>query len=97
MRRLWVLVVLLASMGCSVQEKPTLLVFTAPWCKFCKFDEPRVDRLRSTYNVIKIDYDTDPATVKYYNVSALPTYILIRGDQVIARSNQLRDIENAQH
>jgi thioredoxin 1 len=60
-----------------------LLDFWAPWCKPCKLMAPVIDEIEKDYTNIKvtrINADEDGGMVTNYNVSSIPTYILIKDD-----------------
>jgi thiol-disulfide isomerase/thioredoxin len=73
-------------------EKPTLLIFSAPWCPACirmateTYPEAAVKKLFSKMNVQKINIDLveNEAISKKYNVKAIPSLILVNtsGEEV---------------
>jgi thioredoxin 1 len=57
-------------------------------CGPCKIIGPHFDELSELYeNVIfiKVNVDESPDTAAKYNVSAMPTFIFIKGGEVINR------------
>ena len=68
---------------------PVLVDFYATWCGPCRLVAPsvaeiarlRADRLR----VGKIDIDHSRATAEKFRVSAVPTFVLLRGPKELAR------------
>ena len=59
-----------------------LLDFWAPWCSPCKLMNPILDEIEKEYNlkIQKINVDEDSAMVQQYNISSVPTYILLKED-----------------
>ena len=70
-------------------EKPTLLDFHATWCGPCKAIAPLFGQLAAEYDgdavLIKVDVDDNPDTAAKYQVSAMPTFLFIKGGQVVDR------------
>ena len=62
--------------------KYLLLDFWAPWCNPCKLMKPIIDEIEKEYDVEiqRINIDKDSAMVQQYNISSVPTYILIKED-----------------
>ena len=62
------------------------LYFSATWCIPCKSFSPIMDRVAmSGIPVQKVDVDIQKDLVNQYNVSSVPTVILIQNGQVINR------------
>jgi thioredoxin 1 len=62
------------------------LYFSASWCGPCLQLGPTMDQLsREGINVRKIDVDSNPALTSQYNIRNVPTVILIKNSQEIAR------------
>ena len=61
----------------------------APWCGPCRLMAPLMDWAASTYagtlRVGKLEADSNPACRDTYRIQGLPTLILFRGGEEIAR------------
>ena len=58
-----------------------LLDFWAPWCNPCKLMNPILDEIEKEYQdlkIVKINVDEDAGMVNNYNITSVPTYILIK-------------------
>lgn len=70
------------------------LYFSATWCGPCLQLGPTMSSLqREGYNVRKIDVDSDPNLPSQYNVRNIPTVVLLKNGQEVARrvGNQTKD------
>ena len=64
-----------------------LLDFNATWCGPCRQMSPIVDKLhREGFPVYKIDADQRKDLMTRYNVTGLPTFVMIVGGQEVQRS-----------
>ncbi|MBW4495768.1 MAG: thiol reductase thioredoxin [Oscillatoria princeps RMCB-10] len=67
--------------------KPVLVYFWAAWCGPCRLVSPSVDWAAATYgdrlNIVKMEVDTNPATVKQYQVEGIPALRLFEGGEEI--------------
>ena len=62
------------------------LYFSATWCGPCRTLGPVMNELqREGYNIRKIDVDSDPNTPSQYNVRNIPTVVLLKNGQEVAR------------
>jgi thioredoxin 1 len=67
-------------------NKYVLLDFWANWCHPCKLMNPVLDQIEKEYpniKIVKINVDEDSAMVQEYNITSVPTYILIKEDKEI--------------
>ena len=64
-----------------------LLDFWAEWCTPCKMMNPIIDEIEKEYEnveVVRINADEDKRMVEMYKVLSIPTYILIKDEEVIS-------------
>ncbi len=66
-------------------EKTVLLDFYADWCGPCRMVSPIVDEIseeHSEYLVGKVNVDNEPELARAFNVSSIPTLVVIKGGKV---------------
>lgn len=70
-------------------DQAVLVDFWAEWCGPCKMIAPIVDELANEYEgqmrVAKLDADENQATMFAYQVMGIPTLILFKGGEAVAR------------
>lgn len=70
-------------------DRPALVDFHAGWCPPCKALGPTIDALASEYEgravVAKVDVDESPALAQRYGVQSIPTLLVLKGGEVIAK------------
>jgi len=75
-----------------VQSKtPVLIDFYAQWCGPCKMMAPIIDDIAREYNgklkVVKVDVDESGETAATYGVTAMPTFVVFKDGQEVARKS----------
>jgi len=70
-------------------EKPVLVDFWAEWCGPCHMIAPSVKQIAEDYGdsllVAKMDIDTNPITPGRYGIFSIPTLMLFKGGDAVAR------------
>lgn len=72
------------------EDAPVLVDFWAPWCGPCRTLSPIVDEiaddLAGQIKVAKCNVDENQDIAMKYGVMSIPTLVLLKGDQEIART-----------
>ncbi|HEX2025074.1 MAG TPA: thioredoxin [Actinomycetota bacterium] len=70
-------------------EKPVLVDFWADWCVPCHMVSPVVEEIgrdkAETLKVAKLNVDDNPSATQRYGVMSIPTLILFKGGEEVAR------------
>ncbi len=71
-------------------EAPVLVDFYADWCAPCKYVAPLMDELAQTHEgrllVVKVDTDQAPDLSQKLSIRSIPTLILFKEGEEVARS-----------
>ena len=85
----------------ALQNKLTVVDCTATWCGPCKMIAPVFHELSNEYGgrvqFIKVDVDENPEAAQKYGVSAMPTFLFIKGGEEVdrlmgANSERLKEV-----
>jgi thioredoxin 1 len=66
-----------------------LVDFWAPWCGPCRMMNPTIHNVAHDWKVCKVNIDCNEELARHYRVSAVPTLVVFKGGQVVARHEGL--------
>lgn len=76
-------------------EIPVLVDFYADWCGPCKMMSPIIEEIAENLNgkvkIAKINVDEEADLAIEYEVSSIPTFLLIKNGQVVTNIIGMRD------
>jgi thioredoxin 1 len=69
--------------------EPVFVDFWAEWCAPCRAMGPYIDKLAEEYSgkvkVLKLNTTDNPEVTSRYGITAIPTFLLIKGGEVVAQ------------
>lgn len=75
-------------------DKPVLVDFWAEWCGPCRMIAPTVKEIAAeqdgNLNVAKMDIDSNPMIPGRYSIMSIPTLMLFKDGEVVARFTGVR-------
>lgn len=77
----------------KASEKKVLLDFYADWCGPCRMVSPLVDQIANEnpqYLVCKINVDDEPELASLFEVSSIPTLVVLKDGKIVSRSSGAR-------
>jgi thioredoxin 2 len=80
-----------ASYAAVVEEAalPVIVDLWAPWCGPCRMVSPALESIARQYagkvKLVKVNVDESPAVSQRFNVQGIPTLLLVRKGEVVAR------------
>jgi thioredoxin 1 len=76
------------------QGDAVLVDFSAKWCGPCKMQKPVLSAFAEKHpeiRVVEVDVDDSPRTAGHLGIQAMPTLVLFRGGQPVARARGLQN------
>lgn len=82
----------------QVAKGVTLVDFTATWCGPCRMLAPVIEELAEKMgdkaSVVKVDIDASQSVTARFDVTSVPTIVLLKDGQEVGREVGLKDLES---
>jgi thioredoxin 1 len=79
----------LIKLSSDFSDKIIIIDFWAVWCAPCKMFAPTFQKLQQEYYkdyiFAKVNVDENPKLAQYYNISSIPTVLLIKDGEVLRK------------
>lgn len=82
--------ILLNNINKDFNKDKSILFFCGKWCSSCKMLAPKLEKIESKVNGLKIykaDIEENEELVNKYNILSLPTLIFFKNGEIISRSS----------
>ena len=78
-------------------QVPVLVDFYATWCAPCRMQSPIIKQVKETVGdmatVIKINVDANETLAAKYNISSIPTLLIIKNGEVVWRASGVQQAD----
>lgn len=77
-------------------ETVKVLDFTADWCGPCRKSAPAINRLeKAGWKIVRIDIDERADLASKWKITAVPTYIVLKGNKEVTRTHDVDELRAA--
>ncbi len=87
-----------SSFNAEIANGLTVADFWAPWCGPCRSQTPILEQFAQKHadkvNVIKVNTDENDALCRAYGIMSIPTIIVFKNGELVARAVGVQSLEN---